>query len=200
MLSHPRRQQLRRLMQAASRGTGAAVALAGAAALAGAGELRAALALAALSGALALASRRVLRLAARSRVGAESEAQVRRALEPLAREGWRVRHALDWPGRGDLDHVVRAPSGIGFVIETKTLRYARAHVLRTADAARWLARRRWRYPLGVRPVICVSRARSLERVEGEVLVVSLDRLIAALERDGRPRSAESIAGSATARA
>ena len=37
-----------------------------------------------LSGVLALASRRALRLARRSRVGAESEADVRRALEPLA--------------------------------------------------------------------------------------------------------------------
>ena len=43
----------------------------------------------------------------------ESEADVRRVLERLVRDGWQVRHAVDWPGRGDLDHVVRAPSGIG---------------------------------------------------------------------------------------
>ena len=123
------------------------------------------LALALLSGVLALASRRALRLAARSRVGAESEGQVRRALKPLTREGWRVAHAVDWPGRGDLDHVLLSPLGLGFVIETKTLRYSRVHVLRTFDAARWLARKRRRYPCGVLPVVCVTRARRVERLE-----------------------------------
>ena len=117
------------------------------------------LALLVLAGGLAAASRRAVHLAARSRVGAESEAEVRRVLERLVRDGWQVRHAVDWPGRGDLDHVVRAPSGIGFVIETKTLRWTRAHLARTSDAARWLARRRRRYPRGVVPVLCVTRAR-----------------------------------------
>src|SRR4051812_16628438 len=71
---------------------------------------------------------------------------------------------------------------MGFVIETKTLRYSRAHVLQTIDAARWLARRRRRYPRGVLPVICVTRARRVERFEDEALVVSLDRLIPALRQ------------------
>jgi nuclease-like protein len=117
-------------------------ALTAAVLVAGAGEEVLAFGLALVSGASALASHRALRLAARSRVGAESEAQVRRSLEQLRREGWRVQHALDWPDGGDLDHVVRVPSGIGFVIETKTLRYTRAHRVRTADAASWLSRRR----------------------------------------------------------
>ena len=91
-------------------------------------------------------------------------------------------HAVDWPGRGDLDHVLRSPSGMGFVIETKTLRYTRAYLARTVDSARWLARRRWRYPAGVCPVICVTRARRTEQIEDEVLVVSLDRLMPALRR------------------
>jgi hypothetical protein len=176
-LSHPRRQQLRRSRRAASRGTLAAVALVLALLVAGAGEPALALVLVLLSGVFALAGRRALRLAARSRVGAKSEADVRRALERLAREGWRVRHAVDWPGGGDLDHVVRAPSGTGFVIETKTLRWTRAHLLRTSGAARSLARRRRRYPGGVVPVLCVTRARHVERIESEVLVVSLDRLV-----------------------
>jgi hypothetical protein len=150
-VNYARRQQRRRLRTAASRAAGTAVALAAAmlAAAAGAAGLGSLLALFAIVS--ALASRRALRLARRSRVGAESEAQVRRALKPLARQGWDVRHAVDWPGRGDLDHVVRSPSGIGFVIETKTPRYRRAHVVRTVDAARWLARKRRRYPCGVRP-------------------------------------------------
>jgi hypothetical protein len=179
-VSYPRRQQLRRLGQAASRGAGAGIALGAAALLTAACESGVALMLGLLSGVLALASRRALRLTGRSRVGAESEAQVRRTLERLADDGWRVRHAVDWPGRGDLDHVVRAPSGTGFVIETKTLRWTRDHVVRTFDAARWLARRRRRYPHGVMPVLCVTRARRVERVDRDLLIVSLDRLLSAL--------------------
>jgi hypothetical protein len=68
------------------------------------------------------------------------------------------------------------------VVETKTLRYSRAHLARTIDTARWLARRRRRYPGGVMPVVCVTRARRVERLEEEVLVVSLDRLMPALRQ------------------
>jgi hypothetical protein len=78
--------------------------------------------------------------------------------------------------------VLRSPSGLGFVIETKTLRYTRAHLARTADSARWLARRRSRYPAGVCAVVCVTRARGTEQIEQDVLVVSLDRLLLALRR------------------
>jgi Nuclease-related domain len=184
-VNYARRQQRHRLMTAASRAAGATVALVAAMLAAAAGQAVLGLLLALLSGVLVLMSRRTLRLARRSRVGAESEAQVRRALKPLTREGWQVWHAVDWPGRGDLDHVVRSPSGMGFVVETKTLRYSRAHVVRTIDAARWLARKRRRYPCGVLPVVCVIRARRVERFEEEVLVVSLDRLIPAL-RQTRP--------------
>ena len=179
-LSYARRQQWRRLMTAASRAAGAAVALVAAALATAAEEAELGLLLALLSGVLALASHHSLRLAARSRVGAESEAQVRRALEPLAREAWRVEHAVDWPGGGDLDHVLRSPSGMGFVIETKTLRYSRAHVMRTIDAARWLARRRRRYPRGVMPVVCVARSRRLGSTQEGVLITSLDRLLGTL--------------------
>ena len=78
--------------------------------------------------------------------------------------------------------MLRSPSGMGFVIETKTLRYSRAHVLRTVDAARWLARGRRRYPRGVVPVVCVTRAWRVERFDDEALVVSLDRLMTALRQ------------------
>jgi hypothetical protein len=71
---------------------------------------------------------------------------------------------------------------MGFVIETKTLRDSRAHVVRTIDAARWLARKRRRYPCGVLPVVCVTRARRGERFEEEALVVSLDRLMTTLRQ------------------
>jgi hypothetical protein len=179
--SNPRRQQLRRLRLAASRGMLAAIALAAAVFLAAnAGDARLALPLLLLSAAFALASGHALRLASRSGVGAKSESQVRRALEQLAHEGWRTRHAVDWPGRGDVDHVARAPSGLGFAIETKTRHWTRAHVERTVDAACWLARRRRRYPRGVVPVLCVTRARQLEYLDGEAQIVSLDRLVPSL--------------------
>jgi hypothetical protein len=179
-LSFVRRQQLRRVRRA-SRRVGASLAALGVALLLARAGAWPAAGLAALTGiGLLLAGRRQWRLAARSRVGARSEAQVHRVLSALARDGWQVRHAVDWPGRGDLDHVASAPSGIGFVIETKTLRYTRAHVGRTVQAARWLGRRRHRYPRGVVPVVCITRARWVERFEYGALVVSLDRLVPAL--------------------
>jgi Nuclease-related domain len=181
-VSYPRRQQLRRLMRAAKFAGGAMITSIAAVLLGSAGYAGLAVPLGAVAVVFGLLSRRALRLAGRSRVGAESEALVLGVLEPLTREGWRVAHAVNWPGRGDLDHVLRSPSGMGFVIETKTLRYSRAHVVRTIDAARWLGRRRRRYPCGVLPVVCVTRARRVERFEEEVLVVSLDRLMRALRQ------------------
>jgi nuclease-like protein len=184
------RQQWQRLGTATTRAAWAVLALLLAVTAAREGRAVLASALGVVAVALALASRRSLRLAARSRVGAASEALVRTALASLEREGWRVRHSLDWPGRGDLDHVVRAPSGMGFMIETKTARYTRAHphLVRAGDAAWWLGRRHWHYPSGVRPVICLARGRRVERFDDDVLVVSLDRLVSALYREAARRS------------
>lgn len=70
---------------------------------------------------LGLRARRWLSLAQRSRVGAESEDEARCVLEPLGREGSRVRHSVSWPRGGDIDSVVLAPSGLALVIETGTL-------------------------------------------------------------------------------
>jgi len=50
---------------------------------------------------------------------ARSEGEVQRALAPLQAEGWRLRHSLRWQGRGDIDSVAIASTGIGIVIETK---------------------------------------------------------------------------------
>ena len=63
------------------------------------------------SGVVLLMSRRALRLARRSRVGAASEAQVRRALKPLTLDGWAVAHAVDRPGRGDSTTCCAPPPG-----------------------------------------------------------------------------------------
>lgn len=180
-LSYPRRQQYRRLRRAvasaaAGLATGAlAVVSAGAGAMAIAGVL-----LLVMIG-LLIDARRWVRLAGRSRVGARSEVEVRQALAPLQAEGWRLRHSLPCRGRGDIDSVAIAPTGIAFTIETKTRTFDAGHLAGVREMAAWLCRRRRRWcRRGALPVLCVVRARGLERVQDEVLIVSLDRLVAAL--------------------
>jgi len=65
---------------------------------------------------LGLCARHWASLAGRSRVGARSEEEVQRALAPLRAEGWRLRHSVPWQGRGDIDSVAIAPTGIGVAI------------------------------------------------------------------------------------
>jgi hypothetical protein len=115
-------------------------------------------------------------LAGRSRVGACSEDEVRRALTPLRAEGWRLRHSLPWRGRGDIDSSAIAPTGIAFA-ETKTRTYDVRHLDRVHEQAAWLTRRRRRWCRnGAFPVLCLVRARGVQRFEQDVLVVSIDRL------------------------
>jgi len=183
VISYPRQQQYRRLGRAAA-AAAAALATGLLALLAGSiGAVPVAGALLVAMAVLAAYARHWGRLAARSRVGARSEGQVRRALEPLRGEGWRLRHGVSWQGRGDIDHVAIAPHevGVAFAIETKTKTYRAEHVARAAATARWLASRRRRWcPRGALPVVCLVRAREVERVEESVLVVSIDRLPGAL--------------------
>jgi hypothetical protein len=81
------------------------------------------------------------------------------------------------PGAGDIDSVAIAPTGIAFAIETKTRSFDSRHLAGVSEMAAWLYRRRRRWcPRGARPVLCVVRARGRERVQDEVLIVSLDRL------------------------
>ena len=130
---------------------------------------------------LGLRARHWLSLAGRSRVGARSEDEVRRALAPLQGNAWRVRHGLRWPGGGDIDSVVIAPNGVGFAIETKTRTYDQRQLGRVIVQARWLGRRRRRWcGRGALPVLCVVRAVGVERYEQGVLVVSIDRLVPVL--------------------
>jgi Nuclease-related domain len=179
--SFPRRQQGRRLRRAAASGAAAILAGALAATAATAGATAFAGLLALVMGALVLDVRRWMRLAARSGVGARSEAQVRRVLSGLEADGWRLRHSLVWGGRGDIDSIAIAPNGIAYAIETKTRTFDARHLTRARDTAAWLYRRRRRWcRRGALPVLCVARARGLERVEAGVLVVSLDRLVPAL--------------------
>ncbi len=175
--SFPRLQQYRRLRRAVARRAAglAAGGLAVIAATAGAIPVAGAL-LVAMCG-LLVEARRWVRLAGRSRVGAGSEDDVRRALAALEAEGWRLRHSLPYRGRGDIDSVAIAPTGIAFAIETKTRTFDAHHLARVREMAACLYRRRRRCcPRGALPVLCVVRARELERVQDAVLVVSLDRL------------------------
>ena len=102
---------------------------------------------------------------------------MQRALAPLEAEGWRLRHSLPWQGQGDIDSVAIAPSGIAVAIETKTRTYDSRHLARVREQAAWLSRRRRRWARnGALGVLCVVRVRGVERVEHDVLVVSIDRL------------------------
>jgi hypothetical protein len=188
-LNYPRRQEYRRL----SRGGRAAAASVAAALLAlvvggaGAQPLAGLLLLAAVG--LGLYARHWLSLARRSRVGARSEDAVQRSLAPLQAEGWRLRHSLSWQGRGDIDSVAISPTGIAVAIETKTRSYDGRHLARVREQATWLSRRRRRWSRrAALALLCLVRVRGVERVEHDVLVVSIDRLLSVLRVAGGVRS------------
>ncbi len=176
-MNYARRQEYRRLSRAgrAAAGSVAAALLALVAAGAGAAPPAGLLLLTAVG--LGLYARHWLSLAGRSRVGARSEDDVQRALAPLEAEGWRLRHSLPWQGRGDIDSVAIAPNGIAIAIETKTRTYDARHLARVREQAAWLSRRRRMWTRnGALAVMCLARARGVERAEDDVLVVSIDRL------------------------
>jgi hypothetical protein len=176
-VNYARRQQYRRLSHAgkAALGSVGAALLGLVTASAGAAPIAGLLFLAAVG--LSLYARHWLSLAGRSRVGARSEDEVQRALVPLQAEGWRLRHSLPWQGRGDIDSVAIAPSGVAVAIETKTRTYDVHHLARVHEQAVWLSRRRRRWCRhGVLAVLCLVRVRGVQRVEDDVLVVSIDRL------------------------
>jgi hypothetical protein len=180
-VNYPRRQRYRRLSRA-----GRSAVAAAASAFLGILALRAGLVLpggllVAVAVGLAVRTWHWLSLAERSRVGARSEDEVRRVLAALEEQGWRIRHAVRWSGRGDIDSVAIAPTGVGFAIETKTRTYDERQLGRVLAQARWLRRRRRRWcRSGALAVLCVVRAAGVERVECGVLVVSIDRLVPVL--------------------
>jgi hypothetical protein len=176
-VNYARRQQYRRLSYAGRLGlTGAAVAVLGLSMLS-AGAASVGGMLLAMAVVFGLRARYWLSLAGRSRVGAHSEDEVRRALAPFEQHGWRLRHALRSQRDTDIDSVAIAPNGVGFAIETKTRMYDERQLGRVLEQASWLGRRRRRWcRRGALPVLCVVRAARVERYERGVLVVSLDRL------------------------
>ena len=115
-LNYPRRQQYRRLSRAVRAAlAGVAAAFLGLLLVSVGFGLSGGLFLGAAV-VLGIRARRWLSLARRSRVGARSENEVRRALAPLEEHGWRLRHGLPWRGHGDIDSVGVAPNGVGFAI------------------------------------------------------------------------------------
>ena len=106
---------------------------------------------------------------------------MRQALAALEAEGWRLHHSLAYGGRGDIDSVAIAPTGIAFAIEIKTRSFERGHLAAVRAMAVWLYRRRRRWcRRGALPVLCVVRARAVERMDDGVLIVSVERLVGAL--------------------
>jgi hypothetical protein len=75
----------------------------------------------------------------------------------------------------------RGACGIAFAIEVKTGSSARGQLARVRSMAVLLSRRRRRWcRRGALPVLCVVRARAVERIDDGVLIVTLDRLLGAL--------------------
>ena len=176
-MNYARRQQCRRLSHAGKAGLGSVIAALFGLVVASAGAVALGGLLLITAVGLGLYARHWLSLARRSRVGARSEDEVPRALAPLQAEGWRLRHSLPWRGRGDIDSVAIAPGGIAIAIETKTWSYDQRHLARVREQVAWLSRRRRRWARsGALGVLCLVRACGLERVEEDVVVVSIDRL------------------------
>ena len=178
-MSYPRRQQYRHI----ARTVGYALAVAVLAALSASrsgGETLTGFTLMLAAGFTGAACRSQ-RLAKRWRVGRESERAVQHALEGLAHSGWAVRNGVARPGGGDVDHLVRSPNGLGSAIETKTRTFSQEHLRRTVTTVRWAGRSRRRYAHGWFRSLCVVRGRRVESRYGDVVVVSLDRLLAVLE-------------------
>ncbi len=70
-----------------------------------------------------------------------------------------------------------APTGIAVAIETRTSTYYARHLATVREQVAWLSRRRRRWARnGALGVVCLVRAQGVERVEHDVLVVSIDRL------------------------
>ncbi|MGZ4327307.1 MAG: nuclease-related domain-containing protein [Solirubrobacteraceae bacterium] len=144
-MNYPRRQQYGRLSRAAATAmaSAAAVMLALTAATPGAASAAGVLLVVAL--AFGVYAHHWRSLAERSGVGARSEDEVRHALAPLQADGWRLHHSLPWRGRGDIDSLAIAPTGVAFVDETKTLGCAsrRRGCLAGVDGGAGAGRCRW---------------------------------------------------------
>lgn len=117
--------------------------------------------------------------AARNRIGADSEQLVHDTLERLRPHGYTITHGGRSPAGGDIDHLARAPNGLGFCIETKTLTFDHTHLERLRRQADWAAGHP-SYPRGVLPIMCVARTQGNQLLADGVLIVSPNRLLGAI--------------------
>jgi hypothetical protein len=108
-VNYPRRQRYRRLSRAGRSALAAAATAFFGILVLRIGPVLPGELLVAVAVGLAVRTRHWLSLAERSRVGARSEDEVRRVLAALEEQGWRLRHAVRWSGRGDIDSVAIAP-------------------------------------------------------------------------------------------
>jgi len=107
----------------------------------------------------------------RTQRGLDAQLSVRDLLQSLVPEGWIAEYAVPDPRGGDVDHVVKSPSGRFFIIETKAAVWASPEqITKVKRQAADLARQRglqW-----VTPVMCLTRRRVASRKSGVVLLPS----------------------------
>jgi len=114
-----------------------------------------------------------IEVAANWRRGAASEEAVGKALDDLTSEGFTVQHDLRQEFEGNVDHLVRGPTG-AFMIETKHRGYKPSDLPKARRQAKKL-----NDDLGqwVTPVICIDRRRSRTPYKDRgVWIVSRERL------------------------
>jgi hypothetical protein len=106
--------------------------------------------------------------------GAASEEAVGAALDELVSEGYTVRHDIEQPFEGNVDHLVSGPSGV-FMIETKHRGYKPADL---PKARRQSKKLRGELGVFVTPVICLDRRRGRPYCNRGVWIVSRKDLLA----------------------
>lgn len=111
--------------------------------------------------------------AGRLRAHARACAQVKRALAPLAEDGWLLTHSRRWPGNRRLDFMVITPDGLlGFVIECVWGQPSDEALHFAHEAASWLGAT----SRGYAPLVAVAGVRGVERMQAGVACISPDRL------------------------
>jgi len=141
--------------------------------------------------------------------GAEGERQTAKALRPLEKKGWHVRHDLADRGRGNLDHVVVGMGGV-FLLDSKNVAgsvivedglphvrfpkspvndYTLPNLVASIRGAARGVRERLHTKLGsivdVYPVVVISGTFDQRIVPGRVRFVRVDALAAWLEQQPR---------------
>jgi hypothetical protein len=104
--------------------------------------------------------------------GATGEEAVGRVLGSLPPE-YVVTHDLEMPGEGNVDHLVRGPTGV-FLVETKYRAYNPKHVTK---AKRQAAKLHAELGVWVTPVICLASRSYAPRSHARVIVLGRDQLV-----------------------